>query len=192
MEVDYVRLYQKPETPLINEWPEIDRSMWFVKASSSDAGSGIITEGYWPARTVKVHGVGNIWFWRSAEAQDPAANQWFKVDMGQSNEFKQLRIIAPGYTADNEEQDNEGQYAAEYTVQLSDDPIAWESEDPSDWGDQIDIGRGSAITDICFPGGRIGRYLTIRQIGTSDKKWSIRDIYAYKEKAYSGAICNEN
>ncbi len=193
MEVDYVRLYQSPNnTGTINEWTEIDRSSWSVKASSTDTGNGTPTGGYWPARTVKVQGVGGIWYWRSAEAQSPTANQWFKVDMGYEQAFKQLRIIAPGYTTASQENDTEGQYAANYEIYLSNSETAWTSTNVADWGTMIASGTGSAITDECFTTAQSGRYMTIRQTGTSTKKWSIRDVYAFKEDAYSGTTCNNS
>ncbi|MDO5979843.1 LamG-like jellyroll fold domain-containing protein [Flavivirga spongiicola] len=191
MEVDYVRLYESPNnTGTINEWTEIDRSSWFTKASSTDTGNGTPTGGYWPARTVKVHGVGGIWYWRSAESQSPSENQWFKVDMGYEQAFKQLRIIAPGYTSASQENDTEGQYAANYEIYLSNSETAWTSTNVANWGTMIASGTGSAVTDECFTTAQSGRFITIRQTGTSTKKWSIRDIYAFKEDAYSGTTCS--
>jgi beta-glucanase (GH16 family) len=192
MLVDYVRLYESPNnTGPNNKWTEIDRGAWVAKASSTDIANGQPTLGYWPARTIKVHGIGSRWFWRSEEAQNPSAKQWFKVDMGYEQSFKQLRIITPGYTSNPNEADTEGQFASSYEIYLSNEESAWNSSFIDDWGTMIASGTGAPITDECFDTPQSGRYITIRQTGTSSKKWSIRDIYAFKEKAYSGYTCDD-
>ncbi|PRY63842.1 F5/8 type C domain-containing protein [Knoellia remsis] len=177
-DVDYVRVYQHPEMDApVNHWTGFDRGPWHLSASSTDGTR-------WSEKVNKVysgHGWGD--FWRSAAPQ--RGDEWFMIDLGVTQRVRQLRIVAPqAYPQRGGSLDTEGQWAEEFEIYSASAPPAWRNPDHPAWGNPLASGRGDVVSDVVFGRPVVGRYLMIRQTGQNpEKKWSIRDIYAFDKVA---------
>lgn len=99
---------------------------------------------------------------------DEAAGQWFQLDLGATQTFNQVTVLAGG----------NGDYAAGYQLLVSDNGTSWSSP----------IASGAATNQtwsILFPA-TSARYLRIVLTASSTSWWSIADVNVYNSPAGTG------
>jgi endo-1,3(4)-beta-glucanase len=97
--------------------------------------------------------------WTSGKPQ--AAGQWFQVDLGSVQTFKQIDLDA-----------NSGDYPRGYQVQVS--------QDGQTWSDPVAAGAGTDWYVSIPLGTQTARYIRVIQTGSAPAWWSISEVKVFK------------
>lgn len=140
--------------PVTTAQSPLSRSAWVAEASHTASGSNVKNA---------IDGVASSrWSLGTAQTNDPAQPQYYKVDMGTAVTFKKLVLDTMA---------SAGDYPRGYALYVS--------NDGTNWGTPVAQGTGSALLTIQPASPVTARYFKVVQNGSAGVWWSIHELNAY-------------